>query len=83
MSCMRARRQGEDPDYAWVVTVLMFYVRLVCGALGAVLSVCWLLQARRPVQRSWHGSAAALRCSPGDAAGRPSVCAKVQSSVHS
>ncbi|KAK9825402.1 hypothetical protein WJX81_001005 [Elliptochloris bilobata] len=36
--------QGEDPDYTWVATVLMFYLRLACGVIGAVLSVCWLLQ---------------------------------------
>ena len=38
--------QGEDPDYAWVVTVLTFYLHLVCGVIGAVLSASWLIQAR-------------------------------------
>ena len=36
--------QGEDPDYAWALTVIGFYLKLLFGLLGVVLSVCWLVQ---------------------------------------
>jgi nitrate reductase NapE component len=36
--------QGEDPDYAWTVTVIGFWLKLLAGLVGAVLSVAWMLQ---------------------------------------
>lgn len=36
--------QGEDPGYAWAMTVLGFWLKLVLGVLGSCLSVAWLLQ---------------------------------------
>lgn len=31
-----------------MVTVLLFYLQLVCGVIGIVLSACWLLQVGYP-----------------------------------
>ncbi|KAL3139538.1 hypothetical protein ABBQ38_003861 [Trebouxia sp. C0009 RCD-2024] len=36
--------QSTDPDYAWAVTVMIFYLKGMFGVVGVVLSVCWLLQ---------------------------------------
>ena len=36
--------QSTDPDYAWAVTVIIFYLKLLFGVVGVVLSICWLLQ---------------------------------------
>ena len=36
--------QGEDPDYAWAVTVMLCYLKLLLGLVSVVLSVCWLVQ---------------------------------------
>eukprot|EP00884_Botryococcus_braunii_P013724 jgi/Botrbrau1/22352/Bobra.0002s0030.1 len=34
--------QGEDPDYAWVVTVITFYVKLLFGVVGLALTATWI-----------------------------------------
>lgn len=34
--------QGEDPDYSWVVTVIMFHVKLLLGIIGLALTGTWL-----------------------------------------
>ena len=36
--------QSTDPDYAWAITVMTFYLKGIFGAVGVVLSICWLLQ---------------------------------------
>ncbi|KAK9833219.1 hypothetical protein WJX74_010732 [Apatococcus lobatus] len=36
--------QGEDPDYMWIITVLMFWVKLAVGILGGIVSILWLAQ---------------------------------------
>ena len=36
--------QGEDPDYMWIITVIMFWVKLVAGILGGCVSILWLAQ---------------------------------------
>ena len=36
--------QGEDPDYSWAITVMLFYLKLLLAVVSAVLSICWLLQ---------------------------------------
>jgi len=36
--------QGEDPDYSWAVTVMLFYLKLLLGVVSVVLSICWLVQ---------------------------------------
>ncbi|DBB07652.1 TPA: hypothetical protein ACH3X3_009085 [Trebouxia sp. C0006] len=36
--------QSTDPDYAWAVTVIIFYLKLLFGVVGVGLSICWLLQ---------------------------------------
>ena len=36
--------QGEDPDYMWIVTVVMFWVKLVVGILGGCVTILWLAQ---------------------------------------
>jgi hypothetical protein len=40
--------QGEDPDYAWAVTVIMFYLQGLGGLIGTVFSLCWMVQVRLP-----------------------------------
>jgi len=35
--------QSTDPDTAWTVTVIGYHVKLVCGLLGVVVSLCWVL----------------------------------------
>ena len=41
---MASGPQGEDPDYSWAVTVMLFYLKLLAAVVSAALSVCWLLQ---------------------------------------
>ena len=41
---MASGLQGEDPDYSWAVTVMLFYLKLLLAVVSVVLSVCWLLQ---------------------------------------
>lgn len=36
--------QGEDPDYMWIITVIMFWVKLAVGILGGIVSILWLAQ---------------------------------------
>ena len=36
--------QSTDPDYAWAVTVMIFYLKGAFGVVGIGLSICWLLQ---------------------------------------
>lgn len=36
--------QSTDPDYAWAITVMTFYLKGLFGVVGVVLSICWLLQ---------------------------------------
>ncbi len=35
--------QGEDPGYAWAMTVMSFYLKAVGGLVGGVLSVAWMV----------------------------------------
>lgn len=41
--------QGEDPDYAWTVTVIGFWLKLLAGLVGGVLSLAWMLQVPHPL----------------------------------
>ena len=43
MTC-DAALQGEDPDYMWIITVIMFWVKLVVGILGGCVTILWLAQ---------------------------------------
>ncbi len=36
--------QSTDPDYAWAVTVMIFWLKGLFGIVGTCLSICWLLQ---------------------------------------
>ena len=38
--------QGEDPDYAWTVTVISFWLKLAMGLVCFVLSLAWMLQVQ-------------------------------------
>jgi len=35
--------QSTDPDTAWAFTVMGYYFKGLCGVLGAVVSLCWIL----------------------------------------
>ncbi len=43
-NCFCLLMQSTDPDYAWAVTVIIFYLKLLFGVVGVGLSICWLLQ---------------------------------------
>ncbi|KAK9823563.1 hypothetical protein WJX72_003814 [[Myrmecia] bisecta] len=36
--------QGEDPDYMWAVTVILFWLKGLFGCISVVLSLAWLIQ---------------------------------------
>lgn len=36
--------QGDDPDREWTMFVIGQYVSLIYGILGALVSICWIVQ---------------------------------------
>ena len=46
MCSMCGGAQGEDPGYAWTVTVIGFWLQLALGLVCFVLSLAWVLQVQ-------------------------------------
>jgi len=40
----RVYPQGEDPQAAWVLTVMGYWLKLLAGCVTLALTVCWILQ---------------------------------------
>lgn len=36
--------QGEDPTYAWTITVIMYWVKLLLGIASFAITIMWVLQ---------------------------------------